>query len=36
MSDVKLFKLHPNGRAAELLGEAVSVERLISRSYEGS
>lgn len=25
--DVKLFKLHPNGRAVELPGEVVSVER---------
>lgn len=34
MSDVKLFKLHPNGRAVELSGEAVSVERSLQTLIE--
>lgn len=34
MSDVKLFKLHPNGRAVELPGEAVSVERSLQTLIE--
>lgn len=34
MSDVKLFKLHPNGRAVELPGEAVSVERSLQTVIE--
>jgi hypothetical protein len=34
MSDVKLFKLQPDGRAAELHGEAVSVERSLQTLIE--
>ncbi len=34
MSDVKLFKLHSNGRAVELPGEAVSVERSLQTLVE--
>jgi predicted transport protein len=34
MSDVKLFKLHPTGRAVELPGEAVSVERSLQTLIE--
>ncbi len=34
MSDVKLFKLHPTGRAIELPGEAVSVERSLQTLIE--
>src|SRR5688500_8101350 len=34
MSDVKLFRLNPNGRAVELPGEAVSVERSLQSLIE--
>jgi hypothetical protein len=34
MSDVKLFKLHTSGRAVELPGEAVSVERSLQTMIE--
>lgn len=34
MSDVKLFKLHANGGAVELQGEAVSVERSLQTLIE--
>jgi predicted transport protein len=34
MSDVKLFKLHPTGRAIELPGEAVSIERSLQTLIE--
>src|SRR5690606_26180383 len=34
MSDVKLFKIQPNGRAVELPGEAVSVERSLQTLIE--
>ena len=34
MSDVKLFKLHSNGRVVELPGEAVSVERSLQTLIE--
>lgn len=34
MSDVKLFKLHPNGCAVELPGEAISVERSLQTLIE--
>lgn len=34
MSDVKLFKFHPNGRVVELPGEAVSVERSLQTLIE--
>lgn len=34
MSDVKLFQLHPTGRAVELPGEAVSIERSLQTLIE--